>query len=151
MLATDLKRKAVSLAGEKGPRYSSMFYKVPLKSLKRWMKVGCERKKGGGRKTKDPQMERALYKWYKNEIKEGKQVTARRVKEMAIQMSSCGDFIASKGWLDKFKVRFRLEICKETNNVAHVKTKEESSEEPPEQTLGSDSDLVETDEQGGTS
>lgn len=69
MLATDLKRKAVHLANEKGPRYSSLFYQVPLKSLKRWIKVGCERKKGGGRKTKDPQMERALYKWYKNEVK----------------------------------------------------------------------------------
>jgi hypothetical protein len=28
------------------------------------MKVGCERKKGGGRKTKDPEMEKDLYKWY---------------------------------------------------------------------------------------
>jgi len=25
------------------------------------MKVGCERKKGGGRKTKDPEMEKKLY------------------------------------------------------------------------------------------
>jgi hypothetical protein len=60
-------------------------------------------------------MERALYKWYKTEVKQGNAVTARKVKEMAIKMSSCGDFIASKGWLDKFKVRYRLEISKETN------------------------------------
>jgi hypothetical protein len=110
MLATDLKRKAVTLAGEKGPRYSSLFYQVPLKSLKRWIKVGCERKKGGGRKTKDPQMERQLYKWYKSEVRDGRTVTARKVKDMAIKMSTCGDFIASKGWLDKFKVRYHLDI-----------------------------------------
>lgn len=116
MLATDLKRKAVTLACEKGPRYSSLFYQVPLKSLKRWIKVGCERKKGGGRKTKDPQMERALYKWYKNEVKEGRTVTARKVKDMAIKMSTCQDFIASKGWLDKFKIRYRLDIQKESGN-----------------------------------
>ncbi len=60
-------------------------------------------------------MERALYKWYKNEVKSGRTVTARKVKEMAIKMSSCGDFIASKGWLDKFKVRYQLEISKESN------------------------------------
>ena len=28
-------------------------------------------------------------------------------------MSKCKDFIASKGWLDKFKVRYGLEIEKE--------------------------------------
>ena len=61
MLGTELKRKAVHMALKEGPRYSSMHYKVPLESLKRWMKVGCERKKGGGRKTKDPEMEKDLY------------------------------------------------------------------------------------------
>jgi hypothetical protein len=30
------------------------------------MKVGYLRKKGGGRKTKDPQMEKELYSWYKD-------------------------------------------------------------------------------------
>ena len=29
-------------------------------------------------------MERALYKWYKGEMKEGRTVTARKVKDMAI-------------------------------------------------------------------
>jgi hypothetical protein len=48
-------------------------------------------------------MERALYKWYKSETKEGRTVTARKVKEMAIKMSTCGDFI----------VRYRLDIQKE--------------------------------------
>lgn len=35
------------------------------------------------------------------------------VKEKAKELSKCEDFIASKGWLDKFKVRYALEIEKE--------------------------------------
>ena len=40
-------------------------YGVPFKSLKRWVLYGCDRKKGGGRKEKDPKMEAQLYEWYK--------------------------------------------------------------------------------------
>ena len=36
--------------------------KVPRKSLRRWSHVGCLRKKGCGRKTKNPQMEEKLLK-----------------------------------------------------------------------------------------
>ena len=45
------------------------------------MKVGCERKKGGGRKTKDPEMEKDLYQWYLAKRREEKVITARMVKE----------------------------------------------------------------------
>ena len=34
--------------------------KVPRKSLRRWYHVGCNRKKGCGRKTKNPEMESKL-------------------------------------------------------------------------------------------
>lgn len=102
-------------------------------------------------------MERALYKWYKSEMKDGRQVTARKVKDMAIKMSTCGDFIASKGWLDKFKVRYRLDIHKEhgisgvnqsvggqssvSGSGVGSRVKEDmSSEEPPEETGDSYSD-----------
>jgi hypothetical protein len=42
-------------------------------------------------------------------------VTARMVKNKAIEFSKCKDFIASKGWLDKFKYRYKLDIEKEGN------------------------------------
>lgn len=42
-------------------------------------------------------------------------VTARMIKKRAIELTKCKDFIASKGWLDKFKVRYNLEIVKEGN------------------------------------
>lgn len=35
------------------------------------------------------------------------------VKEKAIELTTCPDFIASKGWLDKFKIRYNLDIAKE--------------------------------------
>jgi hypothetical protein len=115
MLPNDLKRKAVDLARYKTPKFSANFYGVPLKSLKRWMKVGCERKKGGGRKTKDPIMEKNLYAWYIDMKTRGEVVTAKMIKDKAIALTNCNDFIASKGWLDKFKVRFNLEISKESS------------------------------------
>lgn len=37
------------------------------------------------------------------------------IKERAIKLKTCPDFIASKGWLDKFKIRYRLEIAKESS------------------------------------
>ena len=104
-------------------------------------------------------MERALYKWYKNETKEGRTVTARKVKDMAIKMSTCGDFIASKGWLDKFKVRYRLDIHKEqvgqsfgaqssvSGSGLGSRVKDDiSSEEPPEETGDSYSDMNESED-----
>jgi hypothetical protein len=39
------------------------------------------------------------------------------VKNKAIELSKCRDFIASKGWLDKFKVRYNLDIVKEGNKT----------------------------------
>ena len=82
------------------------------------MKVGHLRKKGGGRKTKDPMMEKELYKWYLHMKDSGLQITARMVKNKAIELSKCNDFIASKGWLDKFKVRYHLDIVKEGNKTS---------------------------------
>lgn len=119
MLPTEIKFKAVSMALKKGAKAAAEYYCVPLKSLKRWMKVGCVRKKGGGRKTKDPLMEKHLYQWYIQKKTKGDIVTAKMIKDKAIQLTNCKDFIASKGWLDKFKVRFGLEISKESTKDGH--------------------------------
>jgi len=114
MISEDIKEKAVELANKRGSKYAATFFSVPLKSLKRWLRVGCQRKKGGGRKTKDPLMERNLYQWYRQMKSENEFITAKMIKEKAIQLTTCPDFIASKGWLDKFKIRFDLEISKES-------------------------------------
>jgi len=119
MLPTALKCKAVELAHFQSAKFAAKHYSVPLKSLKRWMKVGCERKKGGGRKTKDPLMEKNLHNWYVEKKARGEIITAKMIKEKAIQLTNCSDFIASKGWLDKFKVRYNLEISKESAKEGH--------------------------------
>ena len=59
-------------------------------------------------------MEKDLYNWYLSKKRGGEPVTARMIKDRAILLSTCKDFIASKGWLDKFKIRYRLEIAKES-------------------------------------
>ena len=53
--------------------------KVPRKSLRRWCHVGCLRKKGCGRKTKNPRMEEQLVQWY-NEILEIKLLKSAMIK-----------------------------------------------------------------------
>ena len=70
MLDQETKKKAIEIALRnkeglnQGLKQASEMFNAPIKSLKRWMKVGHQRKKGGGRKTKDPVMEKKLYKWY---------------------------------------------------------------------------------------
>ena len=63
-------------------------------------------------------MEKDLYNWYLTKKRDGDPVTARMIKDRAIVLSTCKDFIASKGWLDKFKIRYRLEIAKESSSAA---------------------------------
>jgi hypothetical protein len=71
---------------------------------------------GGGRKIKDPYMEKKLYEWYRiYHIQEGNPVTAKMVKSKALEYKKCKDFCASKGWLEKFRKKFKLEIMKEND------------------------------------
>ena len=96
--------RAIEYADQHGIRDAAELFKVPVKSLKRWLKVGFMRRKGGGRKTKDPDMEKTLNLWYQDLHQRGIQVTSRMVKNKARELTHCKDFVASKGWLDKFKV-----------------------------------------------
>jgi hypothetical protein len=64
---------------------------------------------GGGRKIRDIEMERKLVFWYRNNHnKNGKKVTVKQFKKMALHYSSCDGFRASKGWLEKFKKRHNI-------------------------------------------
>jgi len=89
--------------------------KVPRKSLRRWSYVGCHRKKGCGRKTKNPEMEAKLVDWYNKIIKKGIYVTAKMIRDKAIEISKDKDFLASKGWLEKFKRKFNIKIVNNKN------------------------------------
>lgn len=55
--------EAIRIARIKSIKSASEMLKIPEKNIKRWMKNGPERKKGAGRKTMDPIMERKLLNW----------------------------------------------------------------------------------------
>ena len=84
--------------------------KVPRKSLRRWANVGCLRKKGCGRKTKNPKMEEKLLMWYNDKIKNNVNITAKMIRDKAVEISNDKDFLASKGWLEKFKKKNGIQI-----------------------------------------
>ena len=84
--------------------------KVPRKSLRRWSHVGCLRKKGCGRKTKNPLMEAKLVQWYNEVIRKNINVTAKMIRDKAVEISNDKDFLASKGWLEKFKKKNGIQI-----------------------------------------
>lgn len=73
---------------------------------------------GGGRKIRDPEMERKLYAWYVQLKKEKKPVTPKMIKQKALDTTKFTDFIASKGWLEKFKKKFQLELSRETRTIS---------------------------------
>lgn len=79
---------------------------VPLKNLRRWVENGPKRKKGG-RKTHDPEMEMKLYTWVKQYKDVFEELPSRKkIKETAMEYSQYPDkFKASKGWYEKFMLR----------------------------------------------
>ena len=85
--------------------------KVPRKSLRRWSHVGCNRKKGCGRKTRNPEMESKLVEWVEDTTKNHNiNVTSKMIRDKAVEISEDKDFLASKGWLEKFKKKFNIRI-----------------------------------------
>jgi len=114
MLSPEAKMKYVEMAKETDAREVSKSFGIPLKSLKRWLLLGTDRKKGGGRKLKDPEMEWKLYDWYKEyHDRNQKIVTAKLIKQKALEFTHCKDFIASKGWLEKFRKQYNIDIIRE--------------------------------------
>ena len=101
----------IKLSKEVPLQYVSHLCDVPVKSLKRWQLVGAKRLKGCGRKVKDPQLASLLYKWYIEHINENKiKPSNKLIKKKAIEISSSSDFLASNGWLDKWKRKYGI-IC----------------------------------------
>ena len=112
MFSSDAKQFCLDLINKKKyPLDITMkMCKVPRKSLRRWSHVGCLRKKGCGRKTKNPLMEAKLVQWYNEVIKKNINVTAKMIRDKAVEISNDKDFLASKGWLEKFKKKNGIQI-----------------------------------------
>jgi len=59
-------------------------------------------------------MEKKLSEWIHNyNVIGGNPITAKMVKKKALEFKTCDDFIASKGWLEKFKRKYKINIQKE--------------------------------------
>jgi len=82
--------------------------KICKKNIERWTRCGVDRKKGAGRKTLNPRMERHLIDWVKESIRQpGRGMPKRKqILDMAKEYQT-KEFKASKGWCDKFLKRNR--------------------------------------------
>ena len=122
---TEEKKKLVEMTKQSNVKLISRKYGVPFKSLKRWVLYGCDRKKGGGRKEKDPKMEAQLYKWYKEfHLKNNNYVTSKILKKKALELSKYPEFLASKDWLNKFKRKYNVETIRESDLITLLKNEE---------------------------
>jgi hypothetical protein len=80
---------------------------------------------GGGRKIRDPDMEKRLCDWYVNyHLDQKLPVTSRMVKNKALEFSTNPDFNASKGWMEKVKKKYNLQICRSLNESKKKKKKQ---------------------------
>lgn len=63
-------------------------------------------------------MERKLSEWIHLYCKiQGNPITAKMIKNKALEFKTCNDFIASKGWLEKFKKKYNLKILREKDLI----------------------------------
>ena len=67
-------------------------------------------KKDAVAKTRNPEMGNKLVEWYKEEISGGANVSAKMIIDKAVEISGDKNFLASKGWLEKFIKKFGIRI-----------------------------------------
>ena len=58
-------------------------------------------------------MESKLYAWYLDyHVNKNQLVTSRMIKNKALELTILKDFNASKGWLEKIKKKYNLQIVR---------------------------------------
>ena len=81
-------------------------YGISTRNINRWKKLGIKRKRGSGRKFKDPGLEKKILIWYNFQDK--KKVTAKDFRKKALELSSDISFRASSGWLTSIKKKYHI-------------------------------------------
>lgn len=120
----DRKMEAIRIARIKTIKEASEMLEIPEKNIKRWIQNGPERKKGAGRKTMDPDMERSLLNWVAKQFRRtGVFPDSKEIKIQARIYSNQDNFKASKGWCDKFLRR--------NQRWFDLLKKEQSGQDPP--------------------
>lgn len=117
MLNLDKRNEIVTFANKFGVERAYNKFKICKSRIRRYLNNGTIRKKGGGRKTLDPDMERNLLNWIEEATKTSGSFPNRGlIKSRAKTFSKVKKFLASKGWCDKFFKRnvLRLEKIKKS-------------------------------------
>ena len=66
---------------------------------------------GGGRKVREPEMDKKLLKWfYSFHVVQGNKITPKDFKKKALEFSNDSTFKASEGWLQKFRKRYNIKL-----------------------------------------
>ena len=107
IISKTLKDKCLNEIKYHGKEIVAKKFGVSIRSINRWVKAGTIRKKGSGRKYKDPNLEENVYKWYL-ENKGHYKVTSKVLRKIAQTLCSNKDFHASLGWFNKFKTKYNI-------------------------------------------
>ena len=83
-------------------------YGISTRNINRWKKIGIKRKKGSGRKLRDPALEKKLLIWFNTQDK--MKITSKLFKEKALELSNNINFRASSGWLTKKKKKYHIKF-----------------------------------------
>ena len=85
-------------------------YGISTRNVNRWKKMGIKRKKGSGRKYKDPRLEEKILEWY--EAQDKNKLTTKDFKLKALELSDNKSFRASTGWLTNLKKKYNISFKK---------------------------------------
>ena len=107
-MSEDVKRKLLLDAKSMKTIDVARKYGISTRNINRWKKIGIKRKKGSGRKFKDPLLEKKMLIWYNTQDK--KNITSRDFKNKALELSNNDSFRASSGWLTTMKKKYRIKF-----------------------------------------
>jgi hypothetical protein len=120
MLNLEKRSEIVQFARRFGIEKAHAKYRICKSRIRRYLNNGAMRKKGGGRKTLDPEMEESLLNWIAEATRSSQSFPTRGlIKSRAKSFSKVRTFLASKGWCDKFFKRNqeRLDFIRKTLEV----------------------------------
>lgn len=115
-----VKHEAIELAKREGIARASALLSISKKNIYRWMNKGFFHKRGGGRKTRNPEMERLIVEKSLEYIRAYKKVPPRSYTIEIGKFFISENFKASKGWVDKFITRNRHKFSKFLTEVSEV-------------------------------
>lgn len=111
ILSEETKRKLLLDAKHMRTIEVAKKYGISTRNINRWKKKGIRRKRGSGRKFKDPSLEKKLLIWYNFQDK--RKITSRGFREKALELSNSNNFRASSGWLTTMKKKYHIKFRKE--------------------------------------